>query len=114
PFRTGRYQRSHRLYADGSQVDPEGGEVPEASEYIFINTQPYARKIERGLSSQSPEGVYQVVAAMALRLFSDIADIIYTFRYPPDGPRRPRTRRGRFRPQRDLRNPAIVVRMHGQ
>jgi hypothetical protein len=66
PVRSGRYQRSHILLADGVEVDPTGT-IPQAREFVFINSQPYARAIERGLSPQRPEGVYQAVAALARR-----------------------------------------------
>ena len=47
PVLTGHYAKSHELFADG--VDTENpNAAPPAEEYVFINTQPYARKIERG------------------------------------------------------------------
>jgi hypothetical protein len=73
----GLYQRSHRLLADGVEINPDG-KIPQADEYLFINIQPYARKIERGHSSQAPEGVYEVVADLARRRFGNIARIRYT------------------------------------
>lgn len=92
---TGRYRRSHRLYADGREIDFDG-DIPPADQYVFVNTVPYARKIERGMSSQAPEGVYQVTAALARRQFSDVArNISYSF-YPTIG---------------GERNPAIIVVM---
>ena len=47
PVRSGRYQRSHMLYADGVEADP-GTPPLGAAEYTFLNAQPYSRKIERG------------------------------------------------------------------
>ena len=73
----GLYRRSHKLLADGVEIDPEG-RIPPAEEYTFVNIQPYARKIERGHSSQAPEGVYEVVADLARRRFGNIAKIRYT------------------------------------
>lgn len=78
PHRSGRYMRSHVLLADGAEVQ-YGADIPQAEKYIFLNSQPYARKIERGLSSQAPNGVFQSVAEMAKRRFSNIASIKYTF-----------------------------------
>lgn len=84
PVRTGRFQGSHVLFADGVEVDP--GKIPlGASEYAFVNTQPYARKIERGLSPQAPEGVFHVVAALAARRYGNLARIKFSFRSLPAG-----------------------------
>ncbi len=107
PVLTGRYQKSHTLIADGVEVDPHGV-IPSADEYVFINTQPYARKIERGFSSQSPEGVYQVVAALAQRRISNnVAKITYSFRTVIGG----RIIGGKAGDRSAQRNPAIVVRI---
>lgn len=84
PVLTGRYAASHVFFADGVEVEP-GAAVPPASEYVFLNTQPYARKIERGLSPQAPDGVYEVVAAMASRRFGNVASISFSFRFVPAG-----------------------------
>lgn len=81
PFLTGRYSRSHVFLADGELIQP-GAPVPNASEYVFTNLQPYARRIERGWSPQTPDGVYEVVAAMANRRFSNIARIRFGYRSP--------------------------------
>lgn len=84
PVRSGRYQASHALFADGVEVEP-GQIPPNAREFAFVNSQPYARKIERGLSPQSPEGVYHVVATMASRRFGNMARIKFGFRSLPAG-----------------------------
>lgn len=81
PVKDGDYRRSHLLLADGVAIDPNGM-IPEAREYVYINTQPYARKIERGLSNQAPDGVYQVVAELAKRRFGNIAQIRFSYRVP--------------------------------
>jgi len=78
PVRSGRYSRSFLFLADDVVVEP-GALVPEASEYVFVNTMPYSRKIERGLSSQAPDGVFQSVAAIASRRYSNLASITYGF-----------------------------------
>lgn len=79
PRRSGRYAASHLFLADGVEVDPKVA-VPEAAEYVFINSQPYARKIERGLSSQAPDGVFQVVAAVSNRRFGNVARASFSYR----------------------------------
>jgi hypothetical protein len=81
PVKSGRYQRSHVLLADGEVVDPDGS-MPDAREYVYINTQPYARKIEAGRSRQAPDGVYQAVAALAARRFGNLARISFGYRAP--------------------------------
>lgn len=79
PVRSGRYARSHILFADGVEVT--AGAVQEgAGEYVFLNAQPYARKIERGLSAQTPDGVYQSMAAVARQRFGNVARISFTYR----------------------------------
>lgn len=90
--KTHRYIKSHRLMADGQQVD-DIRKAPQAARYVFVNVAPYARKIERGSSSQAPDGVYQAVAALARLRFGNIADIEFT----------------EF--EGDLREPAIVVKV---
>ncbi len=79
PERSGRYSRSHILFADGVEVQ-FGANVPDAHEYVFVNTQPYARKIERGLSAQAKSGVYEIVSVLASRRFGNIAKVKFTFR----------------------------------
>lgn len=99
PTKTGTYKRSHVLLADGAEVDPSGANVPPADEYVFINTVPYARRIERGSSSQAPDGVYQAVAMLARGRFGNIARITYSFRTVSSG-------------KKSERNPAVVVRLN--
>ena len=83
PVKTGRYEHSHLFLADGALADPAS--PPKASEYEFISSLPYARKIERGESNQASEGVYQVVAALAAYRFGDSARIEFAFRSAPVG-----------------------------
>jgi len=89
PFLSGRYRKSHSLFADGVEV-PIGGVVPVADEYVFLSGVPYARKIEGGpgrkpLSKQAPKGVYQMTAARASRRFGNLARIKFSFRAPIGG-----------------------------
>ncbi|MHB2205067.1 hypothetical protein [Methylobacterium sp. CM6257] len=72
------YNRSHIFFVDGEQSDPSGGVSGET--FIYLNTVPYARKIERGLSKQTPDGVYEVVATLAARRFGNIASIKFGYR----------------------------------
>lgn len=79
PVLDGDYQASHLFFADGLLVRP-GRNLPAAEEYVFINAQPYARKIERGLSDQAPDGVYEAVATMARQRFGNLASIRFSYR----------------------------------
>ena len=79
PVLTGRYADSHMLFLDGVEHEP-GAALPDFEEAVFVNVQPYARKIERGLSSQAPDGVYQAVAAVAKQRFGNMASINFTYR----------------------------------
>lgn len=81
PVKSGRYRDSHVLVADGIAVDPDAP-PPVANEYTFVNVQPYARKIERGLSPKRPDGVYQAVAQLAKSKFSNVARIKYGYATP--------------------------------
>ena len=102
PILTGQYARSHILLADGVEIEP--GSVPEdAREYVFVNTVPYARKIERGLSPQAPDGVYQAIAAVAARRFGNIARISFSYRSLLEGLSASRAERTASR------QPAILV-----
>jgi hypothetical protein len=84
PGHPGLYANSHGFYADDVLLAP-GTPVPPAREYAFVNSVPYARKIERGLSDQAPAGVYQVVANEANKRFGNVARIRFTFRAPKHG-----------------------------
>ncbi len=77
----GLYKRSHVVIADGVAIDP-GAIPPVAKRITFVNVQPYARKIERGLSPQRPEGVYQAIAKLASSKFSNVAKIQFGYETP--------------------------------
>lgn len=77
PVRTGRFAKSFVFFADGVEADPK--KPPIATNYSFTNTTPYARKIERGLSKQAPDGVFEAVATLASRRFGNIARIRFTY-----------------------------------
>lgn len=64
----GQYAASNQLLADGVLVE-DVTKPPQAKEYIFVNELPYAEKIEKGESSQAPNGVYEVTANEAQKRF---------------------------------------------
>jgi len=82
PRLTGTYADSFRLTGDGDEIEPEEA-TEEMHEFVFVNMTPYARKIEQGLSQQTPEGVFEGVAAIAAHEFADVADISFEWREPP-------------------------------
>jgi hypothetical protein len=66
------YIEDHELYIDGERVNVVVGaiaEVPHGGTAMIVDGRPYARKIERGLSVQAPDGVYELTAIAAQRLF---------------------------------------------
>lgn len=113
PRLTGRYQKSHTLFADGVEVEI-GAQVPEASEYVFISPLPYARKIEGTdtkppESKQAPNGVYRLVAQMAQSenkfRGSNSVRVVFTYRTAIGTS----IFGGKFGNRSEHRNPAIVV-----
>ncbi len=92
PVLSGRYQHSHRLLADDSElaaVTGAGWTVSNltvgAKEFVFVASTVYAPLIEPhdgrpGESRQAPDGVYQVVAAMAQDMFGELARIGFAYR----------------------------------
>ncbi|MBS7542524.1 hypothetical protein [Ancylobacter oerskovii] len=126
PVLRGTYAASHVLLADGVEVTP-GEPIPAAEVYVFINSQPYARKIEKGLSQQAPHGVYEAVAVLAAQRFGNVVRIGFTWRSLVGGavsawaattkmePRRPYLKRSRKAFQDWLtRQPAIIIRTGGR
>lgn len=116
PVKTGQYARSHLFFADNEQADPS--RAPPAREYAFVNTQPYARKIERGQSSQAPDGVFEAVSILASRRFGNLSRIRFGYRSLPAGAigawagKTARVGRGRTAAKRQdwlTRQPAIVL-----
>lgn len=117
PVWKGNYQKSHAFLVDGV-VLADWSPMPELfKEAVFVNTQPYARKIERGLSSQAPHGVYQGVALMASRRFGNIARIKFSYRQPLFGKinewaaktKMKSRAKGRQREEWLRRQPAVVI-----
>lgn len=85
PTLSGRYARSHVIWADGIEMT-EPDPTKEADEWVITTTVPYARKIEGmsgkrpPLSEQAPHGVYQVVVEEARARFGNMAAIKFTAR----------------------------------
>ncbi len=80
----GLYARSHVFYADDAESDPLAP-PPTIRVGTFVNSLPYARKIESGESPQFPDGVYEVVTALAARRFGNIARIQFAWRTAAEG-----------------------------
>ncbi len=106
PVLTGKFRNSFRFYADGAEIDP-GANVPAAREYVFLSTVPYARKLERGHSDQAPNGVFEVVAALAKGRFSNLANIRFSYRTPEASAAD--TAKARKTADHASRSPAIVI-----
>lgn len=107
PVRSGRYQASHTLFADGTEV-PVGKEIPQASQYVFLSDVVYSIKIE-GVpgrppqSKQAPKGVYQITAAKFRG--DNRAKVRFEWRKPYQG----QFIAGKAGNKSDGRVPAIVV-----
>jgi len=80
PFKTGQFQSSIALFADGDEIAPGQKLPPNVLEWAFVPSVPYARKIEKGLSAMSPDGVFQTTAVLASRRFGNIARIRFAYR----------------------------------
>lgn len=112
PVKSGRYKKSHLLFADGREITirtGRGENIIDADEYVFVNAQPYARKLELGSSTQSPDGVYEAVATMASSQFGRIAKVKFSYRGLVSG----QVMGGKLGHMSDVRQPSIVVRVGG-
>lgn len=85
PVLSGEYARSHVMVIDGTAAEFNAPIPPDFNEIVFVNVTPYARKIDRGLSDQAPDGVYEAVAALAARRFGNIVKVRFSFRSPNFG-----------------------------
>lgn len=111
PVESGRYAKSFRMFVDGVEV-LSGAEMPAVEEeVVFLNVQPYARKIERGQSDQAPDGVFQAVALVAGRKFSNVASVKFTYRSFVDGEVMSGGGASARKAAQVNRTPAIVVRL---
>jgi hypothetical protein len=128
PVLKGDYRDSITIFADDRAVADPAGAVG-VDQVVIMSTVPYARKLEgvagkKYMSSQAPDGVFQVVAAMAKRRFSNQAKISYTFRNIggmtsslegwASGRRTTNSKRfgaakSRRQYEKDTRNPAILI-----
>jgi hypothetical protein len=113
PYLKGDYLRGHTVFADGREIDV-GAVIPDAEEYVLINTVPYARKIEIGRTRagrafllQVPNRIYERTAADASRRFGNIARVRFGYRGVVG---RAISGRGRAHNRSETRFPAIVVR----
>lgn len=70
PVVSGAYREGHTLFIDGVEV-PMGGQIPAATEYVFTNLVPYARKIEVGKTESGRDFVIQVPSRIYERTFKD-------------------------------------------
>lgn len=93
PRVSGRYLNSHTLYADGRECDAD--KPPLASEYTFLNWQPYARKIEVGKTKSGRDFVikvenriYERTARDAMARFGNVAKIRFTYQSTVGGHKR--------------------------
>ncbi|TDR90296.1 hypothetical protein [Enterovirga rhinocerotis] len=123
PGHPGLYRSSHVLIIDGRPQEDGAPLPPLFEEAVFASTVPYARKIENGLSSQAPDGVYEAVAMLAQRRFGNVARIGFSWRSlliggidewarSPGGRRQKARRGGRPGLAEDWlrRQPSVVVR----
>lgn len=111
PVRSGKYQASHTLFADGTEIEI-GKEIPLAAEYVFLSAVIYARKIEgspgrKPQSPQAPKGVYEITALKANGIYGNQAKIRFEWRKPYNGI----LLSGRAGNKSDGRVPAVVVTM---
>jgi hypothetical protein len=119
PSRTGRYIGAQIMLADGRETSPYG-RVPPADVYTFVDTAPYAAKIEIGKTKsgrsfviQASNGrVYERTATEARAQFREIAEIKFgwttlaqSYTFQTHGRRR---RKGG-----SAKSPAIFVKMKG-
>jgi hypothetical protein len=70
PVVSGAYRKGHTLFVDGVEV-PQGGAIPVATEYVFTNLVPYARRIEVGKTGSGRDFVMQVTNRIYERTFND-------------------------------------------
>lgn len=125
PVVSGAYSRSHKIFADGVEVESPAM-ATSAEEVVITSVSLYARKIEGAgrrppQSVQAPNGVYEVVATMARRRFGNVARVRFTYRSPMGGATElegwasanSSRREGKKAQQRqyakNIRQPAIVI-----
>lgn len=108
PYRTGHYQKSHRVFADGGQAVDISSIPAGVKELVFASIAAYALPIDEGESKQAPSGVYQAIAALARQRFGGL-NISFGYRDVP-GVEAPEPQRGgRPHLSGDLPQPAIII-----
>lgn len=122
PVVSGAYRDAHTLFGDGRMIMAaeditSNTEVPQAKEYSFTNTMPYARKIEFGKTEsgrdfvvQVPNRIYERVAQAARAEFEGLADISFEMRSVIDGVQTPQRIAKRQHNRPANRYPSIVVK----
>lgn len=110
PILTGQFLKSHVLFADGVEVD-NPAKPPPAREYVFLSIDKpgKVRSLESGHSKQAPAGVYEVVADLAQRRFSNHAKVRFSYHAPYKSDLRGLTGAARRQAEKDERVPAIIV-----
>jgi hypothetical protein len=88
PVVSGAYRDGHALFADGAEIQ-FGAQAPIAKEYVFLNAQPYVRRIEVGRTKSGrdfeihvPNRIYERTAADAQARFSGSMTIHFSERSP--------------------------------
>ncbi len=84
PRRSGAYRKGHALFADGVEI-ALGEQIPNATEFVFANLLPYARRLEVGKTKsgrdfliQVPNRIYERTYKDAKARFGNIAKITFT------------------------------------
>ncbi|MFA7279813.1 MAG: hypothetical protein WC100_06935 [Sterolibacterium sp.] len=125
PVLSGEYRDSITIFADDVAVESPAA-AASAEQVVIVATVPYARKLEgiagpKYMSSQAPDGIFQVVAAIAKKRFGNQAKIYYTFRgvrgrnslesWAFSNAQKRARGTGGFRRQfeKNIRNPAILI-----
>lgn len=105
------YKDQHLIFVNGTETDDITNLPPDAV-VVFVNLQPYSRKVERGFSMQAPSGVYQMVARQARSMFGKVVSVEFGYDiFPNAGPSLKNSVRGHAaKARRDDRFPTITVR----
>lgn len=90
PVKTGQYQSHHIMLVNGQQAAVAAGaealKLSDTDVVSFVNLLPYSRKIERGLSSMAPDGVYETAQTALKATFGNLLNIGFSYdRYPGFG-----------------------------
>lgn len=85
PRRKGDYRKGHTLFADGVEI-AFGDRLPNASEFVFVNLVPYARRLEIGKTESGrdflvsvPNRIYERTYRDAKARFGNIAKITFGY-----------------------------------